>query len=133
MAPTSRPILVASALVLGLAGTALLFAPHEALGLLDVESPSATTDVLAQLLGSAWLGLAYGNWTARGLAVGGIHGRAIVIANLMNATTAALVLLRHAIAGAPVALWLLCLVLAAAAIAFGWLLRASPTVPISKT
>ena len=130
---TSRPILVASALVFGLAGMALLFAPREILGLLGVEDASRTTAVIAQLLGSAWLGLAYGNWTARGLAVGGIHGRAIVIGNLMNATTGTLVLLRQAMAGASVALWPLCLLLAAAATAFGWLLRTAPTAAISKT
>ena len=130
---TSRPLLVASALALGLTGVALLFAPHEILGLLGVEGASATSGVLAQLLGSAWLGLAYGNWTARGLAVGGIHGRAIVIGNLMNATTGALVLLRQAMAGASVALWLLSIVLAATAAAFGWLLRTAPTAPVTRT
>ena len=130
---TSRPILVASALAFGLAGMALLFAPREILGLLGVEDASRSTAVIAQLLGSAWLGLAYGNWTARGLAVGGIHGRAIVIGNLMNATTGTLVLLRQAMAGASVALWVLCLMLAAAATAFGWLLRTAPTAAISKT
>ena len=129
---SSRPILVGSAAALGLAGLSLLFAPAEILGLLGIENASRAASLLAQLLGSAWLGLAYGNWTARGLAVGGIHGRAIVIGNLMNATTGALVLLRHAVGGASAAVWISCLLLAATAMTFAWLLRTAPRVPASK-
>lgn len=123
---TSRPILVATAAAFALAGLALLFAPDEMLRLLGIPAPSPAESVLAQLLGCAWIGLANGNWIARGLAVGGIHGRAIVAGNLVHATTAALVLLRHAVGGAPAGVWLLLLLTAATAVAFGWLMRHPP-------
>lgn len=126
---TSRPILIGTAAVLALSGLALLFAPDEMLRLLGVAAPSAAESVLAQLLGCAWIGLANGNWIARGLAVGGIHGRAIVAGNLVHSTTASLVLLRHALGGAPVAVWLLLLLSAATAGAFGWLMRHPPAPP----
>ena len=126
---TSRPILVGTAWVLGAAGLALLFAPREVLSLPGVEVTSHGVAVLGQLLGSAWLGLAYGNWIARGLAIGGIHGRAIVIGNLVNATAGALVLVRAALEGARPAVWVLAFVLGAIAFAFGWLLRTAPRAP----
>ncbi|HEU4828942.1 MAG TPA: hypothetical protein VFT04_07085 [Gemmatimonadales bacterium] len=122
----SRPILLGSALVFGSAGLALLFAPSEILRLLAISDSSSEVSVLAQLLGSAWIGLAYGNWIARGLAIGGIHGRAIVVGNLVSSTTGALVVLRAVISGAPAAAWVLSFVLAAVAAAFGWLMRTPP-------
>jgi hypothetical protein len=130
---TSRPILLTTAFAFGLAGLALLFAPDEMLRLLGVPGAADTVAVFAQLLGAAWLGLAYGNWTARGLAIGGIHGRAIVIGNLMHSTAGALVLLRQVIAGAPIMVWVLSAALAATAIAFGWLMRTPPTAPLQRT
>jgi hypothetical protein len=126
---TSRPILLTTAFVFGLAGLALLFAPVETLRLLGVSDAPVAMSAIAQLLGAAWIGLAYGNWTARGLAVGGIHGRAIVIGNVMHSTIGALVLLRQAIAGAPIGVWLVAAGLAAAAFAFGWLMRNPPPAP----
>ncbi|MGE5925817.1 MAG: hypothetical protein ACM357_00570 [Gemmatimonadota bacterium] len=127
---TSRPVLVGTAFLLGAAGLALLFAPGEVLSLLGVEGTSRVIAVLAQLLGSAWLGLAYGNWIARGLAIGGIHGRAIVIGNLVHATTAALVLARGALEGARPAVWVFVVLLGIVAGAFGRLLRTAPRAPL---
>lgn len=129
---TSRPILVGTAFVLGAAGLVLLFAPREVLSLLGADGASPGIALPGQLLGSAWLGLAYGNWIARGLAIGGIHGRAIVIGNLVHATTGALVLVRAALEGAAPAVWVLALLLAVAAVAFGWLLRTTPRAPLPK-
>jgi hypothetical protein len=130
---TSRPILVGTAFLLGAAGLALLFAPREVLSLLGVEASSRGIAVLGQLLGSAWLGLAYENWIARGLAIGGIHGRAIVIGNLVHATCGALVLVRASLEGARPAAWVLALLLGLTAAAFGWLLRTAPSAPLSKS
>ena len=130
---TSRPILLATASVFGLAGLALLFAPHEMLRLLGRSGAPDGLSVFPQLLGAAWVGLAYGNWTARGLAVGGIHGRAIVIGNLMQSTIGALVLARGAIDGGPAVLWLLAAIFAATAVAFGWLMRHTPGGPLPGT
>lgn len=81
-----------SALCLGIAGAALLFAPHEA-G--DMLMPGSSRPVLVQLIGAALLGFGVANWTARGAALGGIYGRAVVAGNQMHFMIGALVLLTH--------------------------------------
>jgi hypothetical protein len=80
-----------SALCLGAAGLLLLFAPRET-G--DALVPAAAgADAVLQLLGAAFLGFAMMNWTARGAALGGIYGRAVVVGNLMHLLGGAFVLL----------------------------------------
>ena len=78
-----------SALCMAIFGAMLLFAPNEVSRLLlpDVRGP-----VLAQLLGAALLGCAAANWTARGSALGGIYGRAVVVGNQTHLTVGALLL-----------------------------------------
>lgn len=82
----------ASALVLVLAGAALLFAPVEALSRTVPDIPPSAA-WLGQLLGAAWLGLATMNWLARFTMVGGIYGRAIVSANAAAYFVSAMVML----------------------------------------
>ena len=74
-------------------GLALLFAPDETGGALTAGAGGP----LMQLLGAALLGCAAMNWIARGAALGGIYGRAVVVANQVHTTIGALVLVRHAI------------------------------------
>jgi hypothetical protein len=78
-----------SALCLGAAGVSLVFAPREIGAAL---MPGTSGDGLFQLLGAALLGFAAMNWTARGAALGGIYGRAVVIGNLMHLLVGAFVL-----------------------------------------
>lgn len=70
-----------SALLLGLAGTALVFAPDAILRALEPRIPD-TAYWLGQLLGAAWLGLAALNWLSRRQVLGGIYGRPTLIANV---------------------------------------------------
>jgi hypothetical protein len=79
-----------SALLMGAAGLLLLFAPQESGAVLLPEAAGA--DAVIQLLGAALLGFAVMNWTARGAALGGIYGRAVVIGNLMHLLVGAFVL-----------------------------------------
>jgi len=88
-----------SALCLAIVGGVLLFAPIEAGNAL---MPGSSQPVFLQLLGAALLGYGIANWTARGAALGGIYGRAIVAANQAHLTIGALLLLKHGVeAGAP--------------------------------
>jgi hypothetical protein len=80
-----------SALCLGIAGAVLLFAPREAGTVLAAGS----SPVHIQLIGAALLGFGTANWTARGAALGGIYGRAVVAGNQMHFMIGALVLLTH--------------------------------------
>jgi drug/metabolite transporter (DMT)-like permease len=80
-----------SAICLGIAGAVLLFAPRETSNVLMPGSPP----VLMQLIAAALLGFGVANWTARGAALGGIYGRAIVAGNQAHFMIGAVVLLTH--------------------------------------
>jgi hypothetical protein len=86
-----------SAICLGLAGAVLLFAPVEA-G--NVLMPGSSRPVLMQLLGGALVGYGIANWTARGSALGGIYGRAVVAGNQAHFMIGALLLLTQRDVGA---------------------------------
>ena len=85
-----------SALWLGIAGFALLFAPDAVLPRLIAGYPSSGL-WLGQLLGAAWLGLAALNWINRRLILGGVFGRPIVLANAIHYFVSAMVLIRAVI------------------------------------
>lgn len=95
---TTRHLFTASALVLGGAGAALTFAPHDLLRAFGAD-PEAHLVVLAQAAGALYLGFAVLNWMARGLTAGGIYGRPIVNANLVHFTVMSFALLRVVIDG----------------------------------
>src|SRR5690606_16600501 len=78
-------------------GLALLFAPEEAGGALGL---GAGGPIVPQLLASALLGFAAANWTARGSALGGIYGRAVVVANHVHFTVGAILLVKHGLESA---------------------------------
>jgi hypothetical protein len=70
-------------------GGALLFAPGETGRALTT---AAGGEALLQLLGAAFLGFGAMNWIARGAALGGIYGRAVVAGNQTHFTIGALLL-----------------------------------------
>lgn len=78
-----------SALCLAALGAMLLFGPGE-VG--DVLMPAGSSNVVMQVWGAALLGFAAMNWTARGSALGGIYGRAVVAGNQMHLMIGALLL-----------------------------------------
>ena len=124
-----RALMVSSAAILGAAGVALLFAPAELARLVAGSSPgtaqSATLPL--QLWAAALLGLAAVDWIGRGLMLGGIYGRALVLGNLVHWFVAALVLLRAALdrPSAP-ALWAATALVGALAFLFYRLMRRHP-------
>ena len=67
----------------------MLVFPHEVGAAL---MPAANADAAFQLLGAALMGFAAMNWTARGAALSGIYGRAVVVGNLMHLLVGAFVL-----------------------------------------
>jgi hypothetical protein len=71
-------------------GATLLFAPGEVSTAL---APVGRGHVLVQVLGAALLGFAVMNWTARGSALGGIYGRAVVVGNQMHLMVGAILIL----------------------------------------
>lgn len=115
----TRLALSASAVLFGVSGLGMLFVPDDVARLLGLS----TSAVLLQLLGAALLGFAAMNWTARGLPLGGIYGRAVTSGNQVHAFIGAMVLIRLAFStSAPAAMWVLAAVYALAAAYFSWLM-----------
>ena len=116
----ARAGVTAFALCMAVVGALLLLAPREML-------PDAGRPVLVQLLGAALLGYASANWIARGAALGGIYGRAVVAGNQMHLMVGALLLLtqRAEIRGAPAAYWVLTVLYVLGAVFFTYLMFVS--------
>ncbi len=115
-----------SALVLGVAGFALLFASDLLVPAL-VRSYPPSAAWFAQMLAAAWLGVAALNWLQRSARLGGIYGRPIVLANLALYFITATSILRPLLAGtAPNVAWIAFAVAAALSIGYGALLLRGP-------
>ncbi len=119
--------MTASAALLGLAGIALLFAAAEIQRLLTGPGAAPAPPVALQLWAAGLLGLAAASWIGRGLILGGIYARALVLGNLAHWTIGALVgvgaALDHPRSGV---LWAAAVVYGMLALGFGWLLRRHP-------
>jgi hypothetical protein len=126
-----RAAVTASTLLLAGLGLAFLIAPAETTAAL---LPGAAAPILAQLLGAALLGFASMNWIARGSALGGIYGRAVVAANQAHFVIGALVLVRRAFdGGSPAtAFWLLAAVYGLGALFFSYLAFFATGLPATE-
>jgi hypothetical protein len=102
-AESVRKAVSVSAMVFALLGLLLLFAAEDLSGLLG---PKPTNHPLLQLLGAALLGFAAMNWIARGSALGGIYGRAVLAGNQTHLTVGAILLLKRAVETAQPHPWL---------------------------
>lgn len=88
----TKMLLSIAAVVLGIPGLALLFAPDIAVDLLG--GTGAASALLAQLAGGMAIALAVNDRMARGTLMGGIHGRPLLVANLCAFTISGLSLLK---------------------------------------
>ena len=102
-AESVRKAVSATAMGFALLGLLLLFAAEDLSGLLG---PEPTNHPLLQLLGAALLGFAAMNWIARGSALGGIYGRAVLAGNQTHLTIGAILLLKRAVETAHPHPWL---------------------------
>lgn len=81
---------------------------------------------LTSMFAAALFGFAGLNWTARGSALGGIYGRAVVVGNHWHFVVGAMVLLRHGLSReASATLWILTAGYVLGAMYFSYLLFAS--------
>lgn len=93
----TKSLMIASSLVLALAGAVCLFAPVELLE--SLGSPDgASLAVFAQLTGALYLAFALTNWAAKGSMIGGIYSRPLSVGNLLHFTVGTLALFKHALA-----------------------------------
>jgi hypothetical protein len=112
----------ATAIVLGLAALALIFAPELVLAQFAIE-PSPAALPLAQLYGAALFGLALTSWIARTMLLGGIYGKAVVAGGFGH-TLVGVFALVHAVRASSdnKFLWVACAIYALLALAFGKLM-----------
>ena len=124
---TPRLLMSTSAAVLGAAGLTFLFAPVELQRLVVGPTAIPVPPILIQLWGAALLGLASANWLGRGLLLGGIYSRALVMGNVMHWTVGTLVGARAAMDRPALALWwVAAAVYGVFALGFTWLLYRHP-------
>lgn len=125
----ARPILLVAGLLLLCCGVAALFAPQEIAQVLGSRGQPASP-VVVQLLGAGLFALGFLDWFSRFSAIGGIHGRPVLVANLSFFFIAAATLGRHAAqSGGAVEAWLLAGVTGLMAAWFGGLLLFPPVAP----
>lgn len=115
----TKLLLSIAALVLGLPGLFLLFAPDVTLAYFGSAADPAA-QLFTQLAGGFAAAIGINNWMARGAAIGGIYGRPLLMANLCAFFTAGLALLKAPapLAGHPAVITLTVLLLLCGA-AFG--------------
>ena len=112
----------ATAIVLGAAAIALIFAPELVLARFAIE-PGAAVLPLAQLYGAALFGLAITSWIARTMLLGGIYGKAVVAGGFGHALVGVFALLNAVRTSSGHSfLWLACALYAMLAFAFGTLM-----------
>jgi len=102
----ARPILLVSGLLLLCCGLPALFAPQEIAAALGSRVQPASP-VVVQLLGAGLFALGFLDWFSRFSAIGGIHGRPVLVANLSFFFIAAATLGRHARGDGGLVAWLL--------------------------
>jgi len=116
--PFPARVLTFTAVVLGTAGVALLFAPVETSAYLTGAS---TSEASGQLISAGFLSLAVVNWMGRGAVYGGIYGRPILLGNFLFGFILGTTTLRAAIDTGGV-VWFFAVYGALHTVAFAWLL-----------
>ncbi len=117
-------VIGASAILMGVSGLLLSFAPQETAVALGAEAPAALHGLALQLLGASQLGWAMINWMSRHSRFGGIYGRPLIVGNLLHFFAGGSAILKSS--GSSTILLSAGAVYALFAIVFGWLLFRNP-------
>lgn len=121
-----KAVLSASALVMGAAGIAGTFMPHEIAAALGL-TPAGILPLLIQFLAALLFAFAMANWMARGSLIGGIYNRPLAVGNVTHFVIGALASMKAVLAGEHrPAIVAIALVYTVFAIAFALVMRRSP-------
>jgi hypothetical protein len=122
----TKLLMISSAGLLGIAGVAFLFLPHDILNYFG--TPSTGIGVLfVQLTGALCFGFAMMNWMAKTVLIGGIYARPLAIGNFGHFFIGTFGLFKSASAVQnSYAVWALAVVYALFAILFGIVLFTHP-------
>lgn len=116
----TKLIMTSCALIMGLIGLGLTFAPEEILIMLDYDTSKSITLVF-QLLGALYFSFAMINWNSRARTIGGIYNKSIALGNFTHFLIGALALVKAILSnqGLPIPLWVLCGIYVVFAVVFG--------------
>jgi len=123
---TTRLLMSASALTLGLLGIPCVFAPESVLAWLGATGTGAEL-LVAQVTGALYCGSAMINWMGRGSLIGGIYGRPVAMGNLLHFTAAGLAIAKAANAGlVPTWMWVVAAIYAIFLAGFAYVVFHNP-------
>ena len=128
----TRILMAASAIVMGVAGAAGLFLPHELLAALGAPA-TGLLPLLVQLHAGVLLGFAMINWMAKDSLIGGIYNRPVLVGNTAHFTIGAITLVKIVIGGIrEPAVVVATVIYVVFAIGFGMLMFGSPVKPAQQ-
>ncbi len=124
---STRPIMISSALIMGLCGILASFLPHKILHYLGVSSDGFTSAIV-QIIGALYFGFAMMNWMAQSVLIGGIYARPLVMGNFTHFVVGALALMKGAFASSMFSTtWIIAAVYGIFAVLFGFVLFRHPS------
>jgi hypothetical protein len=122
----TKLLMTASAVVLGIAGLALSFAPGE---ILKYMAMSETNSIILQITGALYLGFAMLNWTAKGNLIGGIYSKPLTTGNFTHFLVGGIALAKLAFNNTGMTYtWIAAIVYTIFAIGFGYVSFTNPVL-----
>lgn len=124
---STKLLMTASAVFMGLIGIALSFMPNEVLENLG-QVPDPTLTLTLQLTGALYFGFAVTNWMAKTVLIGGIYSRPLSIGNFSHFLIAGLALVKSSLNSntSSIYIFILTIIYILFAILFGYVLFTHP-------
>ncbi len=122
----TKPLMIVSAIILGIAGVMLSFFPQEVSNYLGF---GVTNSIILQILGALYFGFAMINWTAKGNLIGGIYSKPVAIGNFSHFLIGGLALIKISFkAPALHYFWIAAIIYSIFAILFGYIFFTNPVM-----
>lgn len=117
-----------SAAIMIAIGLAFSFMPKEILSALDITITDRTMPLILQLTGALYLGFGTMNWMAKTVLIGGIYAKPLSMGNFAHFLIASLALMKNLMHNsiASTYIWILTIIYALLAIAFGFVSMTNP-------
>lgn len=112
-------LMIASAIVMGIAGICFSFLPDEIINYAGYTS-TGLNSLFLQILGALYLAFATLNWMAKANLIGGIYSKPVALGNFAHFFIAGISIIKSAFANeAMIALWIGAIIYSIFAIIFG--------------
>lgn len=119
-------LMIASALVMGIAGICFTFLPDEIINYAGYTS-TGLNSLSLQILGALYLAFAILNWMAKSNLIGGVYSKPVALGNFAHFFIAGITIIRSAFANETVvALWIGAIIYSIFAVTFGMVAFGNP-------